>query len=66
LSNRHYGKQRRVVAYLDGLIERVNVLRAIKSAGGEELRRSWTVMPAVLDRVFKGELWPLMEEKWNS
>ena len=27
-----------------------------KDAGGEELRRSRTLMPSVLDRAFKGEL----------
>ena len=28
-------------------------VREIQSAGGEALRRSWTLMPSVLDRAFK-------------
>ena len=49
-------EQRRIVAYLDGLQAKVNALRELQSAGGEELRRRRTLMPSVLDRAFKGEL----------
>ena len=37
---------------------KVNVLRGLLSAGGEELRPFFgrTLMPSVLDRAFKGEL----------
>jgi type I restriction enzyme S subunit len=45
--------QRRVVAYLDGLQAKVNVLQELQSASGEELS---ALMPSVLDRAFKGEL----------
>ena len=46
-------EQRRIVAYLDGLQAKVNALRELQSAGGEELD---ALMPSVLDRAFKGEL----------
>jgi len=36
-------------------ITEVNGLREIQSTGGEELRMR-TLMPSVIDRVFKGEL----------
>ena len=34
----------------------VNALRELHSTSGEELRRSRTLMPSVLDRAFRGEL----------
>jgi type I restriction enzyme S subunit len=46
-------EQRRIVAYLDGLQAKVNALRELQSASGEELS---ALMPSVLDRAFKGEL----------
>jgi type I restriction enzyme, S subunit len=46
-------KQRRIVAYLDGLQAKVNVLRELQSASGEELS---ALMPSILDKAFKGEL----------
>jgi len=46
-------KQRRIVAYLDGLQAKVNALRGLQSASGEELS---ALMPSVLDRAFRGEL----------
>ena len=46
-------EQRRIVAYLDGLQAKVNALREVQSASGEELS---ALMPSVLDRAFKGEL----------
>jgi hypothetical protein len=54
-----------IVAYLDGLPPigdlrqaKVNALRELQSASGEELRLPFgrTLMPSVLDRAFKGEL----------
>jgi len=42
-------EQRRIVAYLDGLQAKVNGLREVQSAGGEELS---ALMPSVLDRTF--------------
>ena len=47
------GKQRRIVAYLDGLQAKVNALQELQSASREELS---ALMPSVLDRAFKGEL----------
>jgi hypothetical protein len=41
---------------LDGLQGKVNAMRELQSTSGEELRRSRTLMPSVLDRAFKGEL----------
>jgi type I restriction enzyme, S subunit len=51
-------EQRRIVAYLDGLWAKVNAMRELQSAGGEELRPfcGRTLMPSILDRAFKGEL----------
>ena len=46
-------KQRRIVAYLDGLQAKVNGLRELQSASGEELS---ALMPSVLDKAFKGGL----------
>jgi type I restriction enzyme S subunit len=46
-------EQRRIVAYLDGLQAKVNALRQLQSAGGEELS---ALMPSILDRAFRGEL----------
>ena len=46
-------KQRRIVAYLDGLQAKVNALRELQSTSGEELS---ALMASVLDRAFKGEL----------
>ena len=46
-------EQRRIVAYLDGLQAKVNALRELQSASGEELS---AVMPSVLDKAFKGKL----------
>jgi len=46
-------EQRRIVAYLDGLQAKVNALRVLQSASGEELG---ALLPSVLDRAFKGEL----------
>jgi len=46
-------EQRRIVAYLNGLQVKVNELRGLQSAGGEELS---ALMPSVLDKAFKGEL----------
>jgi len=38
------------------LLTRVNVMREVQSASGEELRRRRTLMPSVLDRAFRGEV----------
>lgn len=46
-------EQRRMVAYLDGLQAKVNALRELQSASGEELS---ALMPSILDKAFKGEL----------
>jgi type I restriction enzyme S subunit len=46
-------EQRRIVAYLDGLQAKVNVIRELQSASGEELS---ALMPSILDKAFKGEL----------
>ena len=37
---------------------KVNALRELQSAGGEELHPffGWTLMPSILDKAFKGEL----------
>ncbi len=40
-------------AYLDRLQAKVNALRELQSAGGEELS---ALMPSVLDKAFKGKL----------
>ena len=41
-----------------GVQAKVNALRELQSAGGEELRPFFgrTLLPSVLDRAFKGEL----------
>lgn len=46
-------EQRRIVAYLDGLQAKVNALRELQFASGEELS---ALMPSILDKAFKGEL----------
>ena len=46
-------EQRRIVAYLDGLSERVNELRRLQEESRAELD---ALLPSVLDRAFKGEL----------
>ena len=46
-------EQRRIVAYLDGLQAKVNVLRELQSRSGEEMS---ALMPSILDKAFKGEL----------
>ncbi|MBI3174896.1 MAG: restriction endonuclease subunit S [Chloroflexi bacterium] len=46
-------EQWRIVAYLDGLQAKVNVLRELQSQSQEELD---ALLPSVLDRAFKGEL----------
>lgn len=47
-----------IVVYLDGLQAKVNALRELQSASGEELRPLFgrTLMPSILDKAFKGEL----------
>jgi len=56
--NHPLDEQRRIVAYLDGLQAKVNALRELQSAIGEELRPLFgrTLMPSVLDKAFRGEL----------
>ena len=46
-------EQQRIVAYLDGLQAKVNVLRELQSKSGEELS---ALMASILDKAFKGEL----------
>jgi len=46
-------EQRRIVAYLDGLQVKVNALRELQSASGEELS---ALLLSILDKAFKGEL----------
>ncbi len=46
-------EQRRILAYLDELQAKVDVLRRLQAETGAELD---ALMPAVLDRAFKGEL----------
>ena len=41
------------IAYLDGLQVKVNALRELQSAKGEELSAR---MPSILDKAFKGKL----------
>jgi hypothetical protein len=55
-----HDEQRHIVAYLDGLYPdghlrqaKVNALRELQSASGEELS---ALMPSVLDRAFRGGL----------
>lgn len=46
-------EQLRIVAYLDSLQAKGDVLRRLQAETGAEMG---TLMPAVLDRAFKGEL----------
>jgi len=46
-------EQQRIVTYLDGLQAKVNELRELQSASGEELS---ALMASILDKAFKGEL----------
>jgi type I restriction enzyme S subunit len=46
-------EQRRIVAYLDSVQARLESLRELQSATGEELG---ALLPYVLDRAFKGKL----------
>jgi len=46
-------QQRRIVAYLDGLQSKVNAVRELQSASGEELS---ALMPSILDKAFKEAL----------
>jgi type I restriction enzyme, S subunit len=45
--------QRRIIAYLDGLQAKVNVLRELQAESGKELS---ALMPSILDKAFKGEI----------
>jgi len=38
------------------MMAKVNALRELRSAGGEELRHRRTLMASILDKAFKGEL----------
>jgi hypothetical protein len=44
-----------IIAYLDGLQAKVNALRELQSASGEELRPYFggTLVPSILDQAFK-------------
>lgn len=42
-----------MIVYLDDLQAKLNALRELQSAGGEELS---ALMPSILDKAFKGEL----------
>ena len=44
---------RYVAGYQDALQAKVNALRELQSASGEEL---YALMPSILDKAFKGEL----------
>ena len=46
-------EQRRIVAYLDGLQAKVDAVRQLQAATAAELE---ALLPAVLDRAFRGEL----------
>jgi type I restriction enzyme S subunit len=46
-------EQRRIVAYLDGLQAKVDALKALQAQTAAELG---ALLPAILDRAFKGEL----------
>ena len=46
-------EQRRIVVYLDDLQAKVNALRELQSASGEELS---ALMASILDKAFKGQL----------
>jgi type I restriction enzyme, S subunit len=43
----------RIIAYLDDLQAKVNALRELQSAGGEELS---ALMTSILDKAFRGGL----------
>ena len=47
-----------ISGFLGAMLLKFYALRGLQSAGGEELRPIFgrTLMPSVLDRVFKGEL----------
>jgi hypothetical protein len=47
-----------LAAYLDDLQGKVNALRELQFASGEELRPFFgrTLVPSILDKAFKGEL----------
>jgi type I restriction enzyme S subunit len=47
------GEQRQIVAYLDGLREKVDALKRLQAESAAELD---ALLPALLDRAFKGEL----------
>jgi type I restriction enzyme, S subunit len=47
-------EQWRIVAYLDGLQAKVNALRELQVESGKELS---ALMPSILDKAFKGELY---------
>ena len=53
LKNSPLGEQHRIVAYLDGLSEKVNELRRLQSESQRELE---SLLPSVLDRAFNGKL----------
>ena len=46
-------EQRRIVAYLDALQEKVDALRALQEETQKELD---ALLPSVLDKAFRGEL----------
>ena len=46
-------EQRRIVAYLDGLQAQVDALKKLQTQTAAELD---ALLPAILDRAFKGEL----------
>jgi len=46
-------EQRRIVAYLDGLQEKIDVLKALQAETSTELD---ALMPSILDKSFRGEL----------
>ena len=47
-------EQRRIVAHLDELQAKVDGLKKYQAQSGQELD---TLLPSVLDRAFRGELW---------
>jgi len=57
-------KQNRIITYQNYLQTKVNALRELQSASGEELSSSFhfgdatqsALMPSILDKAFKGEL----------
>lgn len=46
-------EQSHIVAYLDGLLAKVNAVRELQAQSQEELD---ALLPSVLDRAFEGEL----------